>query len=95
MTGLDLLGADEIGLDWLQMAKGAAGALQGAGGLFSGSGGGGGGASQAAQQQALERQRMEEEKRRAEQSASRMKIALGVGGALAGGTILALVLRRK
>lgn len=93
MTGLDLLGADEIGFDWLQMAKGAAGALQGAGGLFSG--GGGGGPSQAAQQQALERQRIEEEKRRAEQSASRMKIALGVGGAVVGGTILALILRRK
>ena len=92
MTGLDLLGADEIGLDWLQLAKGAAGALQGAGGLFSG---GGGGASQAAQQQALERQRMEEEKRLAEEKAKRMKITLGVVGALAGGTILALLLRRK
>lgn len=93
MTGLDLMGADDVGFDWTSIAKGAGGLLQGAGGLL-GPGGGGGG-DKAAIMAEVERQRLEEEKRKAEKSASTLKLALGLtAGAAVLGTVLAVVLRR-
>ena len=35
MSGLDCLGCDEIGFDWMQLAKGGAAALEGAGDMMS------------------------------------------------------------
>jgi len=39
MNGLDCLGCDEIGFDWMNLAKGAAGALSGTGDMLSDKGG--------------------------------------------------------
>lgn len=90
----DVDGLDLIGFDWMQLAKGAAGVLQGAGGLLSG--GGGGAANAAAVQAALiEKQRLEDERRRAEEDAQRTRLYLGIGGVAAAGTIFALLLRGK
>jgi len=43
MSGLDCLGCDEIGFDWMQLAKGGAAALQGVGDVMSDEKGGKGG----------------------------------------------------
>lgn len=87
MDGLDCLGADSIGFDYLNLVKGAGGLLQG----FGGPSGDDKGAAAAA-----EKARLEEQKRQAEQSASRMKLALGLtaGGAVLA-TVLAVTLGRK
>lgn len=91
-SGFDCLGVDSIlGFDWLDVAKGTAGFLSGAGKLMSGSGKG----QQQSDQLILEKQRLEEEKRRAEQSASNTRMALGIGGAALGATLLALLLQSK
>lgn len=89
MTGLHCLGvdsADVVGFDWMNVAKGAAGMLQGAGGLMSEKKGGGAD---------LEKKMLEEEKRRAEQSATTMKIVLGVAGGLAGVGLIAFLATRR
>ncbi len=88
MSGLDYLGAEEVGFDWMSLVKGASGALQGAGGLMSGGGGGGGQKDPAAA--AIEKMKLEEAKAKAESSALTMKIVLGIvaGFAAIGGVVL-------
>jgi hypothetical protein len=103
-NGLDYLGCDELtpyngagallGFDWMNLAKGAAGALSGTGDLLS-SGDKKKGGGDDAVKLALEKQRLEDEKKKAESSATTMKIVLGVVGGLAAMTGIALVVRRK
>jgi hypothetical protein len=102
--GLDYLGCDEmapydgrgalLGFDWMNLAKGAAGALSGTGDLLS-SGDKKKGGDDDAVKKALEKQRLEDEKKKAESSALMMKIILGAVAALAAATGIALLARRK
>ena len=96
VNGLDYFGADDLlGFEAMDLAKMGTGLLSGFGGMFGG--GGGGGAATGAQAQnaqaAADARRLEDEKRKAEQSANNMKIALGVGGALA--AVVLFVVTRK
>ncbi len=92
MSGLDSLGADEIGFDYMSLIKGGAGMLSGAGGLMSGGGGGGGGDAAAA----AEKRRLEDDKRRAEESVATMKTILIVIASLVGaGALFAVATGRK
>lgn len=69
-------GFDVLGVELLDLAKGAAGLFSGAGGLMSGSGKKDDAAA------TLERQRLEEERRRADASAAQNRLYLGVGAAV-------------
>lgn len=102
--GLDYFGCDEmapyngggalLGFDWMNLAKGAAGALSGTGDLLS-SGDKKKGGDDDAVKKALEKQKLEDEKKRAESSATTMKIILGGVAALAAATGIALVVGRR
>jgi hypothetical protein len=99
--GLDYLGCEEapssggalLGFDWMNLAKGAAGALSGAGELFGDKDKKKGGDD--AVKAALEKKRLEDEKQKAQSSATMMKIVLGVVAGLAALTGVALIARRK
>jgi hypothetical protein len=86
MSGLDSLGATEIGIDGFDVAKMFGNLISGTGGILSA-----GGKKQDGNAQAVaERARLEEEKRKADESAKQMKtIAINVGAAaLVGGGLL-------
>lgn len=93
---LELLGAEHVGgprssvgVDFMQILKGAAGALSGAGNLMSG-----GGTSAANQAAILEQQRrIEEERRQAEERAHNVKLGLGIGAGVLGVLMAGLLLR--
>ena len=88
---LELLGAKSaVGIDYMDVLKGVAGALQGTSGLMSG-----GGQSAAAQAAVLEQQRLlAEQQRQAAERAQNLKIGLGVAAGAFGLLIAGLVLRR-
>lgn len=83
MDSLDMLGAEEIGFDWLSMVKGGANALSNMGGPKTDS-----------KSIEIERLRLEEERRRAEQSAMQMKLFAGLAGIVAVGFGVALIARK-
>jgi hypothetical protein len=71
----DIIGAETLGFNWMDLAKGAAGVASGAGGLLS--------PKKEDSAAEAQRRRLEEEKRRAEESASQMKIVALAAGAMA------------
>lgn len=92
MRTLELLGADYVGFDWMQLMKGATGAIANAGAAMSGTGQ----PNPAAQQAAIEQARkLEEERRKAEESAARWKTGAVIGGALLGALGLGLAFTRR
>lgn len=92
--GFDYLGVVVGGMDFTDIAKGAAGLLSGTGGMLSAKGKddkGKGGDVQAA----VERQRLLDEKRHAEESAARSRLVIGIGGGAALTALIVALLRRK
>lgn len=81
MSGLDCLGADEVGFDYMDLVKGA-------GGLLSASGSGG---KDDKEKAAKEKQKLEDEKKAAEKSATTMKLVLIFGGMVLGVSGLAFL----
>lgn len=97
-SGLDCLGAEPmsevvIGFDWMNIAKGAAGALSGAGDILSSKDDKKGGGKDDVKA-ALAQQKLEDDKRKAESSALTMKIILGGVIGLGAMTGIALLVRR-
>lgn len=79
MNSLDMLGAEEIGFDWLSMVKGGANALSNMGAPKMDS----------TMLIEMERLRLEEERR-----AMQMKLFAGIAGVVAVGLGIALVVRK-
>lgn len=88
MNGLDCFGCDDttVGFDWMSLAKGASGMLQGAGGLMSG--------TKPASTTDAERLKLEMDKLKAEQTATALKWALGAVGAAGVAVLVALLVRK-
>lgn len=89
MLGVDCLGGQD---GWMDVAKGAAGFLSGAGGLMSG-----GASSKKNDATDAERRRLEEAKQKAEADAVRARRNLAVGGVAAAAVALtaAVFFKRK